>query len=394
MPNTRTALPLIALMLASPAVAQQGSVRDFQLPPAPTPTPTQSQVQGPVDTESGPVPQAPRPVTTSAPAPTPTPQPTPTPAATDTPQQRSSPAPTRSEPAPRQTDAPTQRLPTRQPEVIQPIQAAPDEESPTPTTTSSPVPTIGQEIASAPSPEVEPPSDESDFPWWWLLGGAGLLAAGAGGLAFFRWRKASTPASAIEPPKVSAWPEAKPTVAEDGSASADTATASPPASLATTTARAGLTFSAKPKSFARSVMAVTFAFRLTVDNRSRAAMGPVTIRGDLTTAHGRVAPDEQLASADASLPELGRIETVEAGKSAEIDLEVRLLVREIRPIRQGSGVVYVPLMRLVVTDEAGNAVARTHLVGQVLDATQGRLQPFRLDEIPQSYPRLGMRPLD
>lgn len=392
MPKTRTTLPLIALMLASPVVAQQGSVRDFQLPPAPTPTPTGTEVQGPVDSESGPVPQAPRPSPTptqAAPtvaAPTPTAiVPAPRPTRTVPPSQ---PAPTR--------ETPPQQRPAQQPtELPTAIASPPAQSEPVPAATGSPTPTATE--TAVPASDVLEEA-EQDFQWWWLLGGLGLLVIGAGGFAFWKRRSVSDTPASTEPPKVSAWPEAKKDSPADqapnGDAPANEASASPPAALGSSTTQSGLVFSTQPLSFSRSVMAATFAFRVTVENRARAAMGPVIIRGDLTTAHARVTPEQQLATAQSDLPEIGRVETIPAGESAEVDLQVRLPIREIRPIRQGVGAVYIPLLRLVVVDEAGKATARTHLVGQVPAVQQGRLQPFRLDEMPQGYPRLGMRPLD
>jgi hypothetical protein len=137
----------------------------------------------------------------------------------------------------------------------------------------------------------------------------------------------------------------------------------------------------------------TLSYELRVTNRGALPLDDVTFGGDLVTAHARVPAQAQLADPAVPLAPVQTIARLEPGESADFSGELRLPVEEIRPIPHGKAVVYVPLMR-VRAEAAGTApVARTYVVGLKQPGAQ-RLQPFRLDEMPQTYHAVGQTALD
>ncbi len=102
---------------------------------------------------------------------------------------------------------------------------------------------------------------------------------------------------------------------------------------------------------------------------------------------------EQVADPAGTLAPLTTLESLEPG-DAEVAGEVRLPLGQVRAIPQGRAAVYVPLLRVRLTAKGRQPVARTFLIGQLPDRQGGRLRPFRLDEMPQSYNAIGLRPLD
>ena len=115
--------------------------------------------------------------------------------------------------------------------------------------------------------------------------------------------------------------------------------------------------------------------------------------GDLVTAHARVPTQAQLADPAVPLAPVRSIERLDPGESAEFTGEFRLPVEEIRPIPHGKAVVYVPLLRVRAEATGMAPVARTFVVGLKQPGAQ-RLQPFRLDEMPQTYHAVGQTTLD
>lgn len=380
----KPALPILSLLIVLVAVpvAATPTLRDFELPPGPTPTPTASpQVQGPVDPDA-PVATRPRPV--ESPAPAPTGQPTPAPrvelprAEPTAPVAR--PAPTASAgPGPAATLAPPGTAPDSSPAV--PGAALPREAVIPP--------------PAAPSlPAGEPAQVPESGSWAWIAGIgaglAGLVAVLAGGLLWWRRRSpAAGQAPRIELPLVTPAGEPAPAPARaPSSAPAAGPTAAPvPASSA-------LRIEATPTHLARSFMAATFACRISLANRGAEPLENVTVGIDLTTAHGSLPASEQLADPARTLPEAGRFARIAPGESVEFAHEVRLPTAEIRTLRQGEAHLYVPLLR--VRAEAGGQapVARTFIVGTLPDAEAKKLQPFRLDEMPQTYRMIGVAALD
>lgn len=380
---------IFAISAAAPAAAQ--SVQDFQLPPAPSPTPTQTpQVQGPVDSDA-PVTTTPRVIPTGTPSPTPQqpvrPTPTPPPAASRPAAVRT---PTAS-PTPSRVPAVPPRQTTQVPGPI-PVQA-PTPQAQTPIlppsadVPSSPA-TPSVSTASLPTFDEEQPIDGNPFAWWtWLLAALVGVAAFAGGLWFMRNRQYS-PANVptIEPPLARRQPPPASEPHADVPEAPNPSTAVPDGHP--------LVIDAAPVKLSRSMRFASLAYRVTLKNRGKAALSDIVIGSDITTAHGSLASDQQLADATRELPETGRIGSIKPGEEIELSGEVQLPLGEIRTIRQGNAYLYVPLLRVRAQANGGEATARTFIVGTLPNDQAQKLQPFRLDEMPQTYRNIGLAPLD
>lgn len=408
--HVRHSLPALFLALAAPALAQSGSVRDFRLPPDPEATPA-PEVQGPVDPEA-PFPTTPRVIPTAPPtaAPSPTPRPTAAPGP-DAPREA---APS---PAPAPPQGPQQETPRPTPRAA-PAPAGPANPSPTSAEAPAATPAAAEfpaqpdeppgDAAATPAPPASapasPPTQDSAWATWLAAVVAALalaLALTAGLLAWRRRRQTGVPALAIEPPVARvpdpAPPARIPDPSRPGAAPAQPAPparAAPAAPAARANAPAAPTLAAQPLRFSRSVMNASFACRVTLQLDGGEAWHDVAVEADLVTAHGAAPIGEQLAEPATPLAPFGTLAALAPGEPAAIEGEVRLPLQQVRVIRQGSAAVYVPLLRLRVAAPGKAPLARTYLVGQLPDRPGGRLRPFRLDEMPQVYQAIGIRPLD
>ncbi len=379
------------MALATPSLAQQtGSARDFRLPPDPDATPT-PEVQGPVDPEAA-VRTTPRVIPTDTPTPavsTPTPAPTPTltlPA--------SRPAPAQSAPA-----ATPRSQPQREPELAPAATPSPSptpeagEPSPQPTTFA---PSIPPAASVPPAATAQPPESGSSI-MIWLAALIAALGIAGGAFWYLRRREALAPVPVIEPPLVRReTPPPQPDRPAPTPAPAGTAAArpAPPPPLPGKTLAAPVTLHALPVRLSKSMMNATFAFRLVLENQGAEGWEGVSIEADLVTAHGAVPIGEQVADPATALAPLGTLDALEPGDTRELAHEVRLPLGQVRAIPQGRAAVYVPLLRVRLTATDKQPIARTFLIGQLPDREGGRLRPFRLDEMPQSYNAIGLRPLD
>lgn len=367
---------LVAPLALTAAAAQASpAVRNFELPPGPSTSPTAEapQVQGPVDPDA-PVATRPRPVDRPAAPPTTAPAPLPTPAIPPT----ATPSPTATASA-----RPPRPLPTTEPG---------DAPAPSVTQTAPPPPIAGEE-ALPPAASTLPQTDATSTPASepehgtvstvaaLVAGLVVLLAALAAGLWWWRRRQpTTTKVPQIELPLVT--PQADP------------APVSPPASLPSPAFGPLLRIDATPSHLTRSLMAATFSCRIALENRGEQPLADLAVGLDLTTAHGSVAAGDQLADPDRPLPEVLRVARLEPGERVEFARDVRLPTAEIRALRQGEARLYIPLLRVRAQAGGDRAVARTFIVGTLPDAGATKLQPFRLDEIPQTYRMIGVAALD
>lgn len=402
-------LALLLAALAAHAAQAAPALRDFSLPPStPTPTPDPN-VQGPVDRE-GPVVLRPRVIPTDTPAPTPTPTAAPTAAAS--PALRVTPRvtlPTRTAPSPsaaaRGPAAPAQSAATiAQPETTTTATAG---------TAAPPVATrqAGSVLGSLPTtaaPSISPPtaalpdSGGGGFALWpWLLALVAALGAAAG-LYFWRNREAELAGvPQIELPPVT--PRAPPPDPAPAPASAPAPAPAPaptprtavtPPAPAHRAAISPLTLEAMPVQLSRSLMNATFAYKLTLANRGDTPIENVAIGVDLVTAHTSVPMEQQVSRSDTVLPEMGRVGSIAPGEKVELPGEVRLPLSAIRTVRQGSAQLYVPLLRVRASAAGVAPSARTFIVGTLPGDSAKKLQPFRLDEMPQTYRAIGTMALD
>jgi hypothetical protein len=364
---------------AVPSLAQDTqSPGGFRLP-TPTATPTPTDIQGPVDPDApiltrprDPTP-TPTPRATATPTPTPAPQPTPAPSPRVVP-------PTRSGSLPPRFTPPSAITPEQRARITSEPTPFPETSTEVPSTDlpALPVETAPATAESAPSPA---PADEGLPGWLMALGGL-IVAGGIVAALWFRRRRSieDAPAPAIEPPRPLGHPAPTP--------------AAPPASaLSPAPAGPSLLIEAQVKQLARSMRFATLSYQLRVTNRGAHPLENVTFGGDLVTAHARVPTQAQLADPAVALAPVRSIERLDPGESAEFTGELRLPVEEIRPIPHGKAVDYVPLLRVRAEATGMAPVARTFVVGLRQPGAQ-RLQPFRLDEMPQTYHAAGQTALD
>ncbi len=142
------------------------------------------------------------------------------------------------------------------------------------------------------------------------------------------------------------------------------------------------------------MMNVTLSCVVTLGNSTEQELRNVVLSGDLVTAHGKVPISEQLADTMTPLPDLHAIASLGKASENEIAVTLNLPINQIRPIAQGRTQLYVPLLRLRISAEGNAPILRTFVIGIVPSADAGKVQPFRLDEMPQTYTRIGSRLLD
>lgn len=370
MPTFR--LPLIALMLSLPAPAMAQSAQDFSLPPGPTPT-ASPRAQGPVDEESGVVPVAPRVINTARPTPratataTPTAAPTPTPSATAiSPRSAASPRPT---PVPRPVE--TVPVSPRIPAPEEPVRDFPPVQ---PTDGTPPIP------APPAAPDLQQPLDEAEIAgpadpgsenadWTWLAILAAALAAIGAGLFFWKRRQTSAPAPQIERPVVASVPKANAATAADA-----------------------LTVRLTAEKLTRSAMFATLKYRLTLVNRTDAALSDVTVGVDLVSASAASPMEQQVATAETSLEPKHTLARIAPRQNVAVEGQVQLPLSTAQVIMQGRHPLLVPLLRVRVDGAGAGALVKTFVVGQG-QPDGGRVQPFRLDEPPRSYAPIAQREL-
>lgn len=362
------ATALLVALGAGPVRAQ--TVQDFQLPPAPSPT-QDARAQGPVDTDA-PVPVRPRVIATDRARAAPTPTIVlPTPART---------APTSDAPTPtaqrtRTTPAPSARAVAVSPSegAARPVVAAPVPTIDTPATAPPAIAPSGiassaaasAPISASPSSELEVSSEDlGDGRLAWVLGAA--VAFGLLGLALFFWRRRRSQASA-EPAIVTPY--------------------APPAS-----ASAGevLALAVEAMRLDRSLMAATVGYRVTVRNRTSAALSGIVVEADLVSASGERTPEQQLASPDQPLTQRHAAGRLAPGQSLRFEGQVRLPLAEANAIWQGRVSLLVPLLRVRALADGTQPVATTLVIGRA-EGAAARPQPFRFDEPPRSYAPLAQR---
>lgn len=367
--------------LAAGLAAAQGFAQDSAPPGGfrlPTATPTPTDIQGPVDPEA-PILTRPR-----APTPTPTPRATAAPAPTPTPAPVASPTP-RAVASPRNSSLPPRFTPptaTDSPVEEAVADSAPPFPAATPGFEAVPLPSAATPAAPTADAAAAAPVDEGTSGWLYALGGLlvlGAISAAAIALRRRRGESAEDAAPLIERPRVAGDPAAIP---RNPAAAPAGASSGPP-----------LMIEAQVKQLARSVMFATLSYELRVTNRGTEPLENVSFGGDFVTAHARVPTEQQLADPSMALTPVQSLTRLDPGESASFAGEFRLPVSEIRPIPHGKAVVYVPLLRVRAEAQGMDPIARTFIVGLKSGAGQ-RLQPFRLDEMPQTYLAVGQKALD
>jgi Meckel syndrome type 1 protein len=197
----------------------------------------------------------------------------------------------------------------------------------------------------------------------WIIAGLLLLVAILAGFWFLeRRRNRIVPRLAAMSQPTGAF------TADTEAASADSAAATP----ASAPPRIDLALTVTAAS--RSVMTLTLDIRLTLSNRSEAA-----VRGLLVSAKlDCVRPGETEARAAGAGQPLGEIARIGPHQGTTLTGQVRLPVSELSLIRQGtgSGRVYIPLVHVTFAGEGVPATERTFVIGTPSAAGAGRLHPL------------------
>ncbi len=357
----------LAISLSGTPIAAQ-SVNDYRLPGA-TSTPAPASAQGPVDSSEPVVRQA-------VPSPSPSPQPS-----------AAAPAavPLRTAPAPRRAPAAGQAAPRAQPAA--PL-AAPSPQPSASTAASVPTPAAPALPAPAASrPQVSSPALQplvAPTLWPWL---AAALALAAATFAALWWRSRNTRPGVIEFERpVPAQPPAP----------APAAPPSPPRHEQPAAPNIEIVLEAQR--LTASLMATTLSYRLRLTNRGKEALTTLAIEGDMVSAHASLPPDQQIASPAQRLELRHAAVNLAPGGSTEFSGDLRLALAEITPIRAGDGAYFVPLARLRIetSTHAGEAriAVQTFVIGELAETADAPLRPFRLDQGPRTFSRLGQRAVD
>ncbi|MHA7819143.1 MAG: hypothetical protein ACX930_05810 [Erythrobacter sp.] len=138
------------------------------------------------------------------------------------------------------------------------------------------------------------------------------------------------------------------------------------------------------ESATRSFMMFTVEFRLEVANRSNRAVRELTIAAKLDSAQrggGNAAP----IAGGQPIAEIARIGPQQSQRIAGT---LQLPLAEVRPIRQGTKPLLIPLMHITLEGYGLSALNRSFVLGTPSEAGTGRVHPLPLDTPVGSLPPL------
>jgi hypothetical protein len=357
LPLLRSSAALIVLAAAAPLAAQQ-SPGGFSLPePTPTPAPAPA---GPADEVAGvPIPPRPVPQPRIVPAPVLDPAPTSTPAPRATPSRVPAPSPSPSPARPLSVPAAPVATAT-------PAPSATPEPAPAPASAPDFAPLTPPAAPATPlAPSAAVPSEAlgaAVVDWRWLAAGAALLASLLAGWLLWRQRK----------PRVLRL--AAPVAVRDGE---DDEPVLP-----------RIEVSAEIPGASRSVMTFTMRYRINLANRTDRAVNDLAVAVQVTTAR----QGQSNAAPVAAARSVTRVERIGPHQSRSLSGEVQLPFAEIAPIMQGRTMLFIPLLHVTIEGEGQQALARSFVIGTP-GASEGRVQPLRMDMLPGSAPDLRARPI-
>lgn len=237
------------------------------------------------------------------------------------------------------------------------------------------------------------------MPLPWLVGG-GLLVLLAGGLGAWWWRRRETAHAAvpqIELPLVTPTPLPEEEPAPTATVPPLPAAAQPPAP----TAREPATMAALAPlveiatvTFTRSMLNLRLGYTIHVTNRGGQPIRHLRLGGELVSGHksagdGGVPPEDALPAS-----QVHEIEELAPGETCELKGQLTMPLAGVEPLMQGRVPLLVPLIRWRGTGEGTQPFSRTFVLGRLPEVIGTRLLPFRLDEQPQAYHDLGVKPLD
>lgn len=141
-------------------------------------------------------------------------------------------------------------------------------------------------------------------------------------------------------------------------------------------------------------MNATLSYRIELMNLNNRPVSEISVKADMVTAHGQAPVSEQVADDTTEMPESAFVASIKERETHEVKGTFSLPVGSIRPIAQRNAKLYVPLLRLRVDAVGADPIICTFVVGVKPPERGAKLQPFRLDEMAQTYRQIGLRLID
>lgn len=140
-----------------------------------------------------------------------------------------------------------------------------------------------------------------------------------------------------------------------------------------------------------TMLNATLGYRLTLTNAGDTPLEDIAVAADLVGAHSSLPRELQLAGLATELPVCHRLAGLAPGESADVTGELRVPLNQVRPINQGSSLLFVPLARFRIGAEGEEPRCFTLVAGQPSPGGNGAILPVRLDLGPRIYDGLAGR---
>jgi hypothetical protein len=137
----------------------------------------------------------------------------------------------------------------------------------------------------------------------------------------------------------------------------------------------------------------TLTWKLTIENRGSSKLNSVMVAGDMMAAHASLPVEQQLATDGQPLELIDELPGIQPGGQAELSGEFRVPLSSINPIKAGSALLFIPLLRFRVEADGASTLA-TFAIGETPPVAAAALLPFRLDLGPRVWPRISHRQVD
>ena len=231
------------------------------------------------------------------------------------------------------------------------------------------------------------------FDWWWLAAPAALLALLAGWLMRRRGRAGPEQDEPEETPEAAPVVERAPPAQEQEAPPPQPAPSLPDPQLAAQWSGDKLAVALEVGRLSATLVNATLTWQLSVENRGDDSLGPIMVAGDMIAAHSSLPVEQQLATDGQPLELLDEIASIPAGERVDLQGEFRMPLSSVNPIRAGSALLFIPVLRFRVEAE-GTSTLATFVVGETPPVAAAALLPFRLDLGPRVWPRISQRPID
>lgn len=154
----------------------------------------------------------------------------------------------------------------------------------------------------------------------------------------------------------------------------------------------------EPRHLTMALVNATLAYRLSLTNLSDAAIGPVSIAGDIMSAHASLGEGKDLLSGVEGAEPRHQFPSLAPGECISLTGELQLPVAAIQPIRSGEASLFVPLARFCMTVLNGDrpllVCTSVFVIGESPDQPGQRLRPIRIDKGLRTISRISQRELE